>query len=119
MSGTGTQLLGDLGNSARESEAKIPTLPSGIKTSFDVDPANAARPAGADGLHQRLLRRKTQRKLRSDAVEAAAVGDLGASEDASLEVLTASGQKPFNARDLDHIDATADDHRTSVPGAAR
>src|SRR5208337_1947415 len=110
MSGPGTKLPGNFGDSAREGEAKIPTRGSGIQTSPDVHPANAVCPARAHGLHERLLCRKTQRELRPDAAEAVAVGDLGSRKDASLEALAASGEKPFDARDLDHVDATANDH---------
>jgi len=114
MSSPAAELPSYFGDSAREGEAKIPTLRSAIPPRSDVHPANAARPARADSLHERLLRCKTDRELRPDAAQGATVGDLGAREDSSLEALAASGEKALDARDLDHVDPTADDHTPSL-----
>src|SRR5215472_11944279 len=119
MSGRATELLGNFGNSARESEAKILTQGARVQTSTDVHPANPACPARAYGLHECLFRCEAECELRRVAPESAAVRDLGRREDALLESLAALGEKALDARDLDHVNAAADDHTPSIPIASQ
>ncbi len=104
-----------LGNAAVELQPELPRDPGPLGYGFDVDPADTPGPAGAEGLHGRLLGRKSDREVPPGAPIRLADGDLLAGEHPAGESIAGPRQHPLDALDLDDIDSTADDHDPPAP----
>ena len=68
------------------------------------------RPAGPDGLHDRLFGREANGEVWSGPARPMALLDLPTREDAALEAIAAPAEDRLDASDLDHIHSAADDH---------